>query len=109
MNAEVSNTRWLAPWIPINGGTPDDATAKELYSELCGTHVLHGIKARPLAHRQDCDEFLFELLDGTGCFASVHLTYARHPEPDPRWPNTEIYPGWQEFLHTMTAAADWNA
>jgi hypothetical protein len=100
---------WLVPWHPINDGRPDDPTAKELYSELCRRHVLYGLKARPIGHRQDCDDFLFELLDGSGRYAVVHLTYAQHPEPDPTWPETTIYKTWADFLQTMEAdAEDWN-
>jgi len=78
-------------------------------SELCQQHVLVGLKVRPIAYRQDCDDFLFELLDGSGRFAVVHLTYAQHPETDPRWPATAIYKDWTEFVQTMKEdAADWN-
>ena len=110
MCPDITNTAWLVPWHPIVGGSSDDSTAKELYSEVCGSHVLSGIKARPIAHRQDCDDFLFELLDSSGRFAIVHLTYAQHPEPDPRWPKTVIYKDWGEFIQIMKAdAVDWNA
>jgi len=109
MCPDTTNTTWLVPWHPIADGRPDDLTAKELYSELCQHHVLFGLQARPIAHRQDCDDFLFELLDGTGRFAVVHLTFAQHPETDPRWPETVIYKDWAEFVQTMKEdAADWN-
>lgn len=88
---------WLPPWHPIKDGPPDDRLAQELYSELSSRHELHGVRVRPIARRQDCDDVLFELLDGSGRFAVVHLTYAQHPEPDPRWPQTEIYGGWGHF------------
>ena len=100
---------WLIPWRPIEDGSPDDPTAKELYAELCEKHLLFGIRARPVACRQDCDDFLFELLDGSGRFAIVHLTYAQHPETDPRWPETSVLRDWDEFLVAMKAdAEDWN-
>ena len=109
MYSDTAGMTWLVPWRPIAGGHPDDPTAKELYSELCQSHVLFDLKARPIAHRQDCDDFLFELLDNSGRFAVVHLTYAQHPETDPRWPETVIYPDWDQFIQTMKAdAADWN-
>jgi hypothetical protein len=69
----------------------------ELYRELCQRHELYGIKVRPIARRQDCDDYLFELLDGSGRFAVVHLTFGQHPEPDPLWPSTEIYQNWTQF------------
>jgi hypothetical protein len=109
MCPDTAGMTWLVPWRPIAGGHPNDSTAKELYSELCQRHVLFGVKARPVAHRQDCDDVLFELLDDSGRFAVVHLTYAQHPETDSRWPETVIYADWAEFVQTMKAdAADWN-
>ena len=108
MFPDIETMTWLVPWHPIAGGCPDDSTAKELYSELCKNHVLFGLKARPIARRQDCDDVLFELLDDSGRFAVVHLTYAQRPETDPRWPETVIYTDWAQFVQTMTAdAADW--
>ena len=89
---------WLIPWHPLPDGTPEDGTSRELYSELCSQHVLFGIRACPVGGRQDCDDVLFELLDGSGRFAVVHLTYAQHPEPDPRWPDTEIFRDWDDFV-----------
>ena len=109
MCKDVANTNWLVPWHPVADGRQDDSTAKELYDEVCDKHILFGIKARPVGHRQDCDDVLFELLDGSGRFAVVHLTYASHSEPDPRWPETVIYRSSREFLRAMNKdAADWN-
>src|SRR5437667_3945419 len=108
MCKNAANGTWLVPWRPIENGRADDRTAKELYAEVCETHILSGIQARPVACRQDCDDVLFELLDGSGRFAVVHLTYSQHPEPDPRWPETSIYRDWDEFLRAMKAdAEDW--
>jgi hypothetical protein len=105
----VSAITWLVPWRPIVDGSPDDGMARELYSEVGSRHVLYGIKARVVAHRQDCDDALFELLDGSGRFVVVHLTFARHPEPDPRWPETEIYADWSQFERERMQpdAAEW--
>ena len=109
MYKNAASTTWLVPWRPIEDGRPDDPTAKELYAEVCERHTLFGIQVRPVACRQDCDDVLFELLDGSGRFAVVHLTYAQHPETDPRWPGTSICRDWDEFLNTMKAdAEDWN-
>src|SRR5690348_6651888 len=86
---------WLIPWRPFKG--EGDATARELYSEVGEKHILHGIKVRAVAHRQDRGDALFELLDGSGRFAVVHLTFAQHPERNPCWPRTEIYPDFSQF------------
>ena len=100
---------WLVPWHPIFDGSPDDGTARELYGEVGPRHVLHGIRARAVAHRQDCDDVLFELLDGTERFAVVHLTFGRHPDQFPQYPSTEIYANWTEFVDRRMKpdALDW--
>jgi hypothetical protein len=92
-----SDVTWLTPWHPIDGGAPDDGTVRELRREISARHVLHGVPVRPVARRQDCDDVLFELLDGTGRLAVVHLTYSTRPEPDPRWPETTLFDGWPHF------------
>lgn len=89
--------KWLVPWRPFTGLTADGPLVNELRSELCASHRLFGIPVRPVGGRQDCDDVLFELLDGSGRFAVVHLTYAQHPEPDPRWPETHVYDSWAHF------------
>lgn len=106
----MTNTHWLVPWRRIEGGRADDPVVQELYREVSAGHILYGLKARPIAQRQDCDDVLFQLLDGSGRFAVVHLTYAQHPEPDPRWPERVIYREWTGFLQAMKADADdWHA
>jgi hypothetical protein len=81
---------WLVPWHPIKDATPDDNMVQELRREICDRHVLHGMPVRPVGHRLDCDDVLFELLDGSGRLAVVHLTFSKHREMDPTWPETTI-------------------
>ncbi len=83
---------------------------RELYQEVGKRHVLYGIKARVVGRRQDCDDTLFELIDGSGRFAVVHLAYGHHPEPEAEYPvTTEIYGSWLEFeVERMKSdAAEW--
>lgn len=89
--------RWREPWGPVVDPTHAAGLERELHKELSTSHVLHGLNARAVATRQDCDDVLFELLDGTGRFAVVHLTWSRHPEPDPRWPAAAIFAGFEAF------------
>ncbi len=102
---------WLTPWRSLPDGAPVDALTQELGSELCSRHVLCGILVRPIGGRQDCDDVLFELLDGSGRFAVVHLTYARRPEQDPTWPVTEVFCDWDDFARNRMQSdhADWTA
>jgi hypothetical protein len=88
---------WLIPWRPFSNGTPDDGLVQELRNELCSEHVLYGIPVVPVGGRQDCDDVLFRLLDGSERLAVVHLTYSQHPEPNPIWPETRIFDNWEHF------------
>ena len=93
----AASIKWPIPWHPIVDGAIDDRIATELYNEVGEQHALYGIKVRPVARREDCDDVLFELLDESARFAVVHLTYSRHAETDPRWPGTEVYADWAAF------------
>ncbi|MBI1374916.1 MAG: hypothetical protein GC159_19535 [Phycisphaera sp.] len=92
---------WLTPWHPIDDDDLRDQTRDELRAELAAAHVLYELPVRAIAHRQDCDEILLELCDGTGRFAVVHLTYAQHPEPNPVWPETRVFQSWNQFEQEM--------
>lgn len=106
--AHVNNKlQWRVPWHPV-AEQQGEALLRELKSELSKRHVLHGIAVRAVGQRQDCDDVVFELLDGSGRFAVVHLTFARHPEPDPRWPETTLFENWADFeRQTQSDAAEW--
>ena len=95
--AILRSMKWVYPWCHTPNGTPDDAIAQELRSELCPSHVLYGIPVRQIGHRVDCDDALFELLDSSNRLAVVHLTFAQHPEPDPKWPETRLFTNWEQF------------
>jgi hypothetical protein len=101
MQSDRPNLRWLVPWHPIDGGTPDDAAARELRREVGGRHVLAGVPARTVGHRQDCDDVLYELLDGSGRLAVVHLTYSNRRERNPTWPETRLLESWGHFERLM--------
>lgn len=83
---------WLAPWHPAHDSTDHVA---ELRREMPIGHVLRNISASALAYRQDRDDVLFALNDGTNRVAVVHLTF--QVENDPRWPVTEIYESIEHF------------
>src|SRR4051812_28509253 len=107
MSSGEDTIGWLVPWNRLVG--PQEGLSRELFNEIGPRHMLNGVKVRAIAHRQDRDDFLFELLDGSGRLAVVHLTYANHPEPDPRWPNTEIYADLSRFEQERMRpdAANW--
>lgn len=95
---------WLIPWHPARN---ESEGVDELYREVSAAHPLHGITVRSLAYRQDCDDVLFALEDGTSKVAVVHLTF--QPESNPKWPETEFFDSLAAFSSTRMGAdhADW--
>ena len=77
--------QFLTPWYESRAAS----LADELRREVAVGHVLYCIAVGAVAQRQDKDEVLFELRDGTSRLAVVHLTYA--VESDPRWPQTTLF------------------
>lgn len=90
--------KWLEPWwsTESHDGAFHTGFKRELESEVGDGHPLKGIETRLIA-RGNGDDALFELLDGSGRYAVVHLTWARHPEPVP-WPVTELYKSLESFV-----------
>jgi len=74
------------PWYaPSDPGTLE----RELAAELSPEHVLAGVKVKVIARRQDQDDVLFELLDGSARVAVVHLTYAGRGNS--QWPRATLF------------------
>jgi hypothetical protein len=99
-NLDASQVPWRKPWWPV---TPERAQAieAELRREISAGHVLFGKQVSAIGRRQDQDDFLFALSDEKYVLACVHLTFAKQPESDPRWPDTDLYESlsaWQERL-----------
>jgi hypothetical protein len=59
--------------------------------EINKDHILYGIDLKEIAIRKDKDDCLFELLDGSGRYALVHLTWSKKQEKESRWPRTRLY------------------
>ena len=87
---------FLEPWHSVGSNGPQ--LEKELEAELGKDHPLKGRRLRAIAVRQDCDDVLFVSADVPQVVAVVHLTYARRPEPDPRWPETTIFESIQDWI-----------
>ena len=86
---------YLEPWF----ATDDRRLVEELLRELPPGHVLEGLAVDVRARRQDCDDVLFNVLDGSGRLAQVHLTYKG--ESDPRWPLTTLFSNEAAFSAAM--------
>lgn len=83
---------WLEPWRPTEGQGREfhETFRRELERELSPGHELYGVPVRLIGRHAASDDALFELLDGSGRVAVVHLTWANRPERVP-WPETAIY------------------
>src|SRR5713226_9639112 len=90
---------WLVPWYSIADDSDEAAYMdRELCRELVEGHPLYGLAVRTLGRRQDCDDVLFSLEDGTGRIAVVHLSWTRNP-PDPLpCPHTRIYRNFETWV-----------
>ena len=82
---------WLEPWDPIDDDSVRSALEQELLRELGRRHPLYGIPVRAVGQRDDCDDVLFALEDGTARVAVVHLTWPRSVPDRPPWPGTRFY------------------
>ena len=85
------------PWHPVDG----QALARELEREVPRGHILFGAAVIAMARRRDRDDVLFELADGSGRVAEVHLTWA--VEQDPACPRTTLYESIQDWKVSMLA------
>src|SRR4051794_36537368 len=90
----------LKPWEAC-AAEDAEALERELLAEVGRGHVLCEMPVRAAGRRVDCDDGLFELLDGSGRVVVVHLPYARRPEVAPDYPWTEVLAGWEAFAQRM--------
>ena len=80
----------VAPWEQIDTAMAtkfEDEYAKEIGKG----HPLYGVPVRAIARRIDRDVVLFQLLRHLCDYAVVHLTWSGREEPDPRWPNFDLF------------------
>ncbi len=88
------------PWVKVTGEDADDLVA-ELKHEVPSGHPLHGVPVLALAENIAAyDDFLFQLEDGTGRVAFVHLTWKK--ESNPEFPFTVIYQAIEDFFRNRT-------
>jgi hypothetical protein len=67
--------KWPAPWHSIaDDAAQIEGMQRELRRELSTGHPLFAMPTRAIARRQDCDDALFSIEDGSGRVAVVHLT-----------------------------------
>ena len=88
---------WLRPWHSIESDeTQVAAMERELRREVTEGHALFGLPVRGLARRQDCDDVLFAIADGTNRVAVVHLTWTQSERLP--WPYTVVYSSLESWI-----------
>ena len=83
-----------APWEATGTDLSD-----ELEREVPAGHPLHGLPTKALATGGHPDDVLFRIEDGSGRYATVHLTW--DAEIDPEWPAAELYPDRSALLSAL--------
>jgi len=86
---------YLEPWY----ATEDESLLSELRREMSQQHVLYGLPLKVLARRQDRDDVLFEMLDGSSRLAEVHLSW--QVESSPAWPSTKLFSNQDTWVESM--------
>jgi hypothetical protein len=81
---------WLDPWSPLKDDEHAEGLKAEFLREVGRGHALFGVPVLPIAKRAGSDDVLFQLLDGSGRVAVVHLTWVGGRESPP-WPGTAIF------------------
>ncbi|WP_109125445.1 hypothetical protein [Dyella sp. C11] len=101
---------WLEPWYAVSTGPESVALTleRQLAIEVPPGHVLYGVQAKLLA-RGNGDDALFELMDGSGRVAGVHLTWGKSTERLP-FPGTTVYGSLEEWVSQVMVPEheDWS-
>jgi len=87
---------FLEPWVPVREHA--DNLAAELQREAMQGHPLYKKVVHAIAQRTDCDDVLFEVDTADFAYAVVHLTWTGEPENDSRWPDTQVFVNWQDWI-----------
>jgi hypothetical protein len=87
---------WLEPWSSTEGAGASylRTFAEQLARETSRGHELHGLPVKLIA-RGNGDDALFEILDGSGRVAEVHLVWQGRQKPP--WPSSAIFASLEEW------------
>jgi hypothetical protein len=105
---------WLAPWWSTAEQTEHFQTTFEaqLRLELCEDDPAYGVPAKIIG-RGEGDDALFQLLDGTGRVAFVHLRWQTGPSriDDNFRTRSRVYASLEEFVqqHLLPEHGEWVA
>jgi hypothetical protein len=102
--------QWLEPWWSVDKMPAEarDGYVRQLKRELSSMHPMYEMQTRLIGKKNDNDDALFEILDGTGRVAVVHLTWATQEVKYP-WPSTTFFSSLDEFVEKRMKEdhADW--
>jgi hypothetical protein len=89
---------FLEPWRSMDGRDAhfQQKFLDQLKIEVGPGHIIYGLPVRLIGRDGGSDDTLFEILDGSGRLALVHLTWAKGRERLP-WPVTSIYANFEAF------------
>jgi hypothetical protein len=86
---------FLEPWF----ADANPSLKAELLRELIPGHILYGLPVTPVARRQDRDDVLFKIVDGSDKVAVVHLTYNR--ETCHEYPRASVFRSMDDWQVVM--------
>jgi hypothetical protein len=91
-DSELLEIEWLDPWWSTDIETESyrQTFLWQLKGEVAPGHELFGIPVRMIGKRDGNDDTLFELLDGSGRVAEVHLVWSSGSQPPP-FPLSRIF------------------
>jgi hypothetical protein len=92
------SVKWLHPWYPV--ANPQELLG-ELRLEVTSGHPLCDLPLRTIVRRYDRDDALFQIEDGSGRVAMVHLTWSMNPERVPFGPETAILDSLTSWAETV--------
>ena len=92
------DSKWPEPWHPITDEKIASLLWAELMRETSPHHCLFQRSLTAVGRRDDCDDILFLTNDPARPIVVVHLTWKGQTEPDPEWPATEFFSGWDDWL-----------
>jgi hypothetical protein len=97
-NLNHDSASYLPPWRPVTEYA--DNLEHELWREVSEGHPLFEIRSKAIAQRLDSDDVLFKVDMAQFGYAAVHLTWSQRREMDPRWPATDFYRTFDDWLES---------
>ena len=96
----MNNIEFEKPWVFIESDIERNRLIEEIEKEINSNHVLYGRKSIPIAIKEDDDDVIFKISDGS--YALVHLTWSGKQEKDERFPFTEIFSNLKDLLNEVS-------